>query len=134
LRPAKVAGKDKLAKFYERRFRPEYAAAFAAWWKLDPINSPAAPPGPIFMEEYTNANSQESAKLTQQAQLHFEKGVSMRDTGDRYVRVTVLLATVLLLTALSQRFKIFGPRAAVVAVALVLLVLSTYWILTFPRA
>ncbi len=86
------------------------------------------------MAEYTNVNSQESAKLAQQAQLHFEKGVSMRDTGDKYVRVTVFLATVLLLTALSQRFKIFGPRVAVVAVALVLLVMSTYWILTFPRA
>jgi hypothetical protein len=131
---AKVAGKDKLAKFYERRFRPEYATAFAAWWKLDPIKNPAAPPGPIFMAEYTNANSQESANLAQQAQIHFENGVSMRDTGDKYVRVTVFLATVLLLTALSQRFKIFGPRVAVVAVALVLLVLSTYWILTFPRA
>lgn len=131
---AKVAREERLATFYQRRFRPEYAAAFAAWWKLDPINNPAAPPGPIFMPEYTDANSQKSANLTQEAQVHFEKGVSMRDTGDKYVRVTVFLATVLLLTALSQRFKIFGPRVAVVAVALVLLVFSTYWILTFPRA
>jgi hypothetical protein len=131
---AKVAGEGKLAAFYQRRFRPEYAVAFAAWWKLDPINNPAAPPGPIFMPEYTNANSLDSAQLTLEAQRHFEKGVNTRDTGDKYVRVTVLLATVLLLTALSQRFKIFGPRAAVVAVALVLLIVSTYWILTFPRA
>jgi hypothetical protein len=35
---SKVAGRDKLAAFYERRFRPEYAIAFQAWWKLDPIN------------------------------------------------------------------------------------------------
>jgi len=130
----KVSGRDKLAAFYERRFRPEYATAFAAWWKLDPINNSAAPPGPIFMSEYRNANSQEAANLVQEAQGHFEKGVSMRDTGDRYVKVTVFLATVLLLTALSQRFKVFGPRIAVVAVALVLLIVSTYWIITFPRA
>ncbi|MGC1650354.1 MAG: hypothetical protein WA741_31410 [Candidatus Sulfotelmatobacter sp.] len=58
----------------------------------------------------------------------------MRESGDQYVRITVSLATVLLLTALSQRFDILGPRIAVVAVAFVLLVLSTYWILTFPRA
>lgn len=49
-------------------------------------------------------------------------------------KVTVLLATVLLLTALSQRFEILGPRVAVVAVAFALLVMATYWILTFPRA
>jgi hypothetical protein len=131
---AKLAGEVKLAAFYQRRFRPEYAIAFDAWWKLDPIHNQAAPPGPIFMPEYANANSLDSVQLSLEAQQHFEKGVSMRDTGDRYVRVAVLLATVLLLTALSQRFKMFGPRTAVVAVALVLLIVSSYWILTFPRA
>ena len=131
---AKMTGNEKLVAFYERRFRPEYAAAFTVWQKLDPFNNPSAPPGPIFMPEYVNANSQESAKLSEEGKSHFEKGVSTRETGDMYVKVTVLLATVLLLTALSQRFEIFGPRVAVVAVAFVLLVMSTYWILTFPRA
>jgi hypothetical protein len=130
---AKVDGKEKLAAFYQRRFRPEYAIAFAAWWKLDPVENLSAPPGPIFMAEYTNANSQESAKLAEAAKGYFEKGVSTRETGDQYVRITVFLATVLLLTALSQRFAIFGPRVAVVAVAAILLAMSTYWILTFPR-
>lgn len=59
--------------------------------------------------------------------------MSTRETGDPYVRITVFLATVLLLTALSQRFAIFGPRVAVVAIAAILLIMSTYWILTFPR-
>ena len=86
------------------------------------------------MPEYTNANSQDSAKLAEEAKGYFEDSVGMRENGDRYVKVTVFLATVLLLTALSQRFEIFGPRVAVVAVAFTLLVISTYWILTFPRA
>lgn len=131
---AKVNGKDKLSAFFERRFRPEFGTAFAAWWRLDPIHNLSAPPGPTFMPEYTNANSQESAKLAQEANSYFENGVNMRETGDKYVRVTVFLAMVLLLTALSQRFKIQGARIAVVAVAFALLVLSTYWIFTFPRA
>jgi hypothetical protein len=131
---AKVGRRVRLAGFYQRRFRPEYATAFAAWWKLDPVNNSSAPPGPIFMAEYTNANSQESARLAEEARSDFQKGVSTRETGDKYVKVTVLLATVLLLTALSQRFEIFGPRVAVVAVAFVLLVISAYWILTLPRA
>ena len=57
-----------------------------------------------------------------------------RETGDSYVKVTVFLATALFLTALGQRFEIFGPRVAVVAVAFVLLIISTYWIVTLPRA
>jgi len=130
---ATLAGKEKVAAFYQRRFRPEYETAFAAWWKVDAVNNSSAPPGPIFMAEYTNANSRESAKLAEEAKDHFEKGVSTRDIGDKYVKVTVFLATVLFLTALSQRFESFGPRVAVVAVAFVLLVMSTYSILTFPR-
>jgi len=60
--------------------------------------------------------------------------VSTRETGDSYVKVTVLLATVLFLTALSQRFEAVGPRVAVVAVAFLLLIISTYGIMTLPRA
>jgi hypothetical protein len=131
---ATTAGNKKLAAFYERRFRPEYDAAFRAWQKLDPFNNPSAPSGPIFMPEYTNANEQASAKLAEEARGYFEKGVSTRETGDSYVKVTVFLATVLLLTALSQRFESFGPRATIVAVASLLLIISTYWILTLPRA
>jgi hypothetical protein len=131
---AKTAGNEKLAAIYQRRFRPEYAAAFQAWQKLDPFSNSSAPPGPVFMPEYKNANGQEATRLTEEARNHFEAGVSTRETGDSYVKVTVFLATVLLLTALSQRFEILGARVAIVAVAFVLLIISTYWIVTLPRA
>jgi hypothetical protein len=70
------------------------------------------------MPEYKNANAAESVQFAEEAKSYFEKGVSTRDTGDDYVKVTVFLATVLLLTALSQRFRILGPRIAVAAVTL----------------
>jgi hypothetical protein len=131
---ATLAGRGKLAAFYQHRFRPEYATAFASWMKLDPIHNLNAPPGPDFMADYANANSQQSAALAAESKSQFEKGVSTRETGDDYVRITVLLATVLLLTALSQRFEALGPRVAVVVVSFVLLVLSAYKILALPRA
>jgi hypothetical protein len=131
---AKTAQNERLTVFYQHRFRPEYAAAFVAWQGRDPFHNLSAPPGPIFMPEYTNANEQESARLAEQANEYFEKGVKTRETGDEYVKVTVFLATVLLLTAISQRFAIFGPRVGVVAVALALLAVSTFWIFTLPRA
>jgi len=131
---AKTSGNDKLVKYYERRFRPEYAAAFKAWQMLDPFTNPSAPLGPIFMQEYTNANSRESADLGREADSYFQIAVNSRQNADQYVRVTVFLATVLLLTALGQRFDIIGPRVAVVAIACILLILSTCWVLTFPKA
>ena len=131
---AKMTHDDKLAALYERRFRPEYASAFAAWEKLDPFTNPSAPPGPIYMPEYRDANAAGSRKLAGQAKAYYEIGVRTRDTGDKYVKVTVLLATVLLLTALSQRFAIFGARVALAVIAFVLLIISAYSILTLPRA
>lgn len=131
---AKSAGNAKLVEVFERRFRPEYVLAFTAWQKLDPLNNPSAPAGPIFMPEYTNSHAIQSAKLSDEAAVHFDQGIETRENADSYVKVTVFLATVLLLTALSQRFKTSGPRMTVVGIAFVLLVTSLYWVMTFPRA
>ena len=131
---AKSSGNQKLADFFERRFRPDLLQAFTAWQKLDPFNNTSAPPGPTFMPEYSYPHQRESSELSKQANAYFEEGVGTREQSDSYVKVTVFLATVLLLTALSQRFKSFGPRIAVLAVASVMLVISAYWTITFPRA
>jgi hypothetical protein len=46
----------------------------------------------------------------------------------------VTLATVLLLTAISQRFKIHGVRVGLAAIAALLLCFPLYHLLTLPRA
>lgn len=131
---AESAGNAKLAAVFQRRFRPEYAVAFKAWQKLDALNNPSAPAGPIFMPEYVNLHSIESARLSEQATDYFNQGVETRENADNYIKITVVLATVLLLTALSQRFRTFGPRLAVVGIAFILLAVSLYSISTFPKA
>jgi hypothetical protein len=88
----------------------------------------------MFMAEYQNANKRESEKISKEAAGHFKEGVDGRETGDQYVRITVLLATVLLLTALGQRFQLLGARITVVVIALLLAAICTYWIASYPRA
>lgn len=131
---ARHRGEESLAKEFEHRFRPEYAAAFAAWMKTSPFQNRDAPPGPSFMAEYKNARIERSRELGKEAREQYERGVATRETGDEYVRITVLLATVLLLTALSQRFKLLAPRVGLLVVACVMLVFAVYFIVTFPRA
>ena len=55
-----------------------------------------------------------------------------RKTGEHYVRVTVILAAVLFLVAIGQRFKIRGVRYAVNVVAGVFLVYASYLFLDLP--
>jgi hypothetical protein len=131
---ATQGGQAALAAIFERRFRPEYRVAYDAWIKTDPMKNASAAPGPSFMPEYRNARLEKSRALSEQSRQAYERGVSNRETGDEYVRITVVLATVLLLTALSQRFRIHGARVGLVAVASVMLVVAIFWIATFPRA
>jgi hypothetical protein len=63
----------------------------------------------------------------------FEQGVGARETGEKYVRTTVLLATVLFLIALSQRFGLFKVRVGLLCVALVLLGIALTAIATYRR-
>jgi hypothetical protein len=130
---ASATGEQKIAQLFERRFRPEFHVAFEAWKKTDPLNNPNAPPGPLMMPEYHNAKSEASAKLGNEASEFFEQGAKARQTSDKYVRVTVLLATVLLLTAISQRFRTQQVRIALAVLAALLVCIPLWRIIMLPR-
>ena len=128
------AGHDKAAALFLRRFRPEYRVAFDAWLKTDPLHNPRAPAGPIFMPQYHNAAEEKAKGHDERASAAFEGGTKAREDGDHYLRNTVLLATVLFLTALAQRFKVHGVRVALLAVAGCLLLVALYYVVTYPVA
>jgi hypothetical protein len=130
----KAQGNERDAKLFERRFRPEYRPAFNAWLKTDPFHNPKAPPGPIFMPQYKNAEARLAVARAAQSSAAYEAGTAARERGDKYLRNTVLLATVLFLTALAQRFKVRGVRVALLAVCGVLLTIALVFMATFPRA
>ena len=130
---ASATGEQKMAQLFERRFRPEFRVAFEAWKKTDPLNNPNAPPGPLIMAEYHNAQSEASAKLGNEASKFFEQGTKAREISDKYVRVTVLLATVLLLTAISQRFRTQQVRIALAVLAARLVCIPLWRIIMLPR-
>ena len=130
---AKLDGKEKAAEFFERRFRDEYRCAFTAWSSTDPFNNAQAPPGPIFMPEYHNAKHEQFLGLNKQAADVADQGTKSGETGDQYVRITVLLATVLLITAIGQRFRFKAVRVAFMILACLLLCLPLLQLLMLPR-
>jgi hypothetical protein len=130
---AKLDGKTEAAEFFERRFRYEYRPAFAAWMKTDPFNNAQAPPGPIFMPDYHNAKHEQFLALTKEGADMADQGTKSGETGDQYVRITVLLATVLLITAIGQRFRFKSVRVAFMILAWLLLCLPLWQLLMLPR-
>jgi len=131
---AEAHGDRKLADLFERRFLPEFRPTLEIWKKTDPINNPNAPAGPQLMAEYRDSKTAEAARLNDQATEVFDQGTRDRQFSDEYVRVTVTLATILLLMSISQRFKIRGVRLGLLAVAALLLCFPVYHIFTLPRA
>ena len=85
------------------------------------------------MPEYHNAQTELAATLNGQADTAFEAGTAARETADRYVRQTVLLATVLFLIAVAQRFTIRGARIAAMLVAAGLMVVALVGVASLPR-
>jgi hypothetical protein len=130
---AKLDGKAEAAEFFERRFRDEYRLAFTAWMSTDPFNNVQAPPGPIFMPEYHNAKHEQFLSLNKKAADVTDQGTKSGETGDEYVRITVLLATVLLITAIGQRFHFKTVRIAFMILACLLLCLPLLQLLMLPR-
>jgi hypothetical protein len=131
---AEDAGKKKLAALYARRFSPQYRAAFESWLKTQPFTNRNAPAGPSFMPQYHNALADQSTRYNNVASVVFQEGTDARETGDKYVRTTVFLASILFLIALAQRFKVKGVRRMLLGIAFILLIYATYTLVTYPVA
>jgi hypothetical protein len=126
-------GQAKLQTMLVKRFTPEYAAAFRLWLVTDPFNNPSAPPGPAYMPQYRNPLLEKAEQLNAQASATFDEGTAARDTAEKYVRDTVLFASVLFLVAVAQRFQVRGVRIATNVIASCLLVFTVISVALLPR-
>jgi hypothetical protein len=131
---AAANGNHRQEVLFRRRFRPEFVPAFRAWLATRPFTNASAPAGPQLMPQYHNAHAALAAAHAERATAAFDRGTHAREEGERYLRNTILLATVLFLTALSGRFKVRALRAGLVGISLVLLTLALYYVATYPRA
>jgi hypothetical protein len=130
---ARTANNPQLQAMLVRRFSPEYRTAFDAWLDTRPFTNPAAPPGPGFMPQYHNPQAEQAKQLNEQAAVAEEAGTEARHTAEEYVRATVLLALVLFLVALGQRFRVRGVRIATIVLAFGLFAYGIYDVATLPR-
>lgn len=116
----------------EHRFRPAFRVAFDAWRATDPETNPDAPPGPTYMPQYRQPALAVGEARDAQADEAFATGVNAGETSDKFVRVTVYLASVLFLIGISTRFPLRGGRYALVSLGAVLLLASIVQLTQLP--
>jgi hypothetical protein len=130
---ARDAGNAELQAVLVRRFTPDYRTAFEAWLGTDPFIDPTAPPGPGYMPGFRNPSLEAAKRLNAQASSAFEEGTAARETANKYIRATVLFASVLLVVAIGQRFTLPRVRTGAAALAAGLLAVTLFSVMTLPR-
>lgn len=127
------AGDVELQHLLEKRMTPAYRRAFDAWLATDPFTNASAPSGPARMPEYENPFRAQAKTVNAHAQAAFREGTTARKHGEDYIRTTVLLAMVLFLAAIAQRFKDPLLRGVLNGIALVVMVVALVSLLTLPQ-
>jgi hypothetical protein len=114
---AKATGDNRLANFYLARFRPELRKAYDVWITLDPLTDPAAPPSPFAMDAYVPPAQVKADQLNKQADATFAEGEKANDYSDVFTLSTVLFASALFFSAISERFEFVPARVTLLVLA-----------------
>ena len=129
---AYLTGKKNEERVAEKRFRTQYDVAFRAWLRTRPFTNPHAPKGPQYMPQYRPTGEAASERLAAAASIHHTHAEQAATHSDDYVRITVLLASVLFIIGISSHFPTSAVRLGLIGLAGVLLVLSAAQILALP--
>lgn len=130
---ARAEHHGELAQEFVTRFTPDFRADFDAWLKGGGTGAAAAEDVDFLPDFQRNPNVREAARLNERSAASFVEGKKADAIADKYVRNTVLLATVLFLVALAQRFEQRGLRIGVNAAAFIMLVYVVGSTVTLPR-
>jgi hypothetical protein len=113
-------------------FLPNYRTAFAAWLATKPFTNPNAPAGPEAMPQFKPPGAAQARALDTKADAYYAQGQRAARTGDHYIRVTVILASVLFLVGISTQFPLRRGRYALITVGVVLLLFAGEQLLSLP--
>jgi len=129
---AKAAGDQRLADFLEQRFRAEFVPAFEAWLELPRVDN--IPEGtPFTLPECVLAEREKSDRLADDAGAHFEAAKDANQTGDNFVLIGVLFASVLFFGGIGTRFDRVGPRIVLLSIGSLLFVTAAIIEFTLPQ-
>lgn len=129
---AYIAGDEAAMRLAVHRFRPEFKIAFDAWRATKPETNPNAPPGPTYMSQYEQPGAAETRSLDARAKAAFLAGEKDGSTADKYVRLTVVLASVLFLVGISTHFPYRSVRYGLIGLGIALLVVSLIQLSQLP--
>lgn len=123
---------DSLASFLQNRFSPRLRKAVDAWLATKPLKNPDAPNHPFEMQEYHVEETAQEADLVKQAEIQFDEARRANQTGDNYILLTVVFASVLFFAGVGTKFDAFSLRLGMLSLAGVVFIIATIILVGFP--
>ena len=123
---------DSLAEFLLNRFRPELKSATESWLKTKPLKNPNAPPSPFRTKEYSIKEQQETQKLLKEAEQSFNEAKDANQTGDNYILLTVLFASVLFFAGVGTKFQLYTLKVIMLSFGTVIYLTALIILFSFP--
>lgn len=117
--------------FIAKRFRAEMRPAFTAWLATRPLTNPHAPTSPFVMPQYRLSENDVAAKMQAVASEKFAAAQQANETGDDYVRLTVIFAAVSFLAGICTRFP-YPIHGVVVGIGFVVLIVGFFTLVQQP--
>jgi uncharacterized membrane protein YcjF (UPF0283 family) len=120
------------AEFVEERFRDEFKPAFASWLALVPEGE-APPDTPFALAEYAPAARDEAERLNAEADVFAETSAKANQTGDNFVLVAVIMASVLFFAGVGTKLKGRAVRLMMLLFAMALFLGGLSFMLSMPQ-
>jgi len=122
----------ELTTFYERRFRPEFKPAFAAWLATNPLTNLDAPLTPFVMPQYRLAAEQEAEALDADAEVSAATVRRNIQRASNYILGVVLFSVALFFAGMSTKLATPRLRSLTLAVGCVVFAGTVVWLATQP--
>jgi hypothetical protein len=129
---ARARHETQLARFYRRRFRPEFHRAFAAWLTTRPFTDRSAPPTPFAMRQYRLQANADAEQLERAAGAKTDEAHESNARADNYMLAVVLFALSLFFAGISNKLDSEGARAFVLGLGCVVFLSALIVVVTFP--
>ena len=129
---AYVAGDKSAMRVARKAFLANYRLAFDAWLATKPFTNPDAPASPQAMPQFVFPGAALANALDARANASYAQGQTAANTGDEYIRATVILASVLFLIGISTQFPIRRGRYGLITVGVLVLLVAGAQILALP--
>jgi hypothetical protein len=127
-----AAEDQKLAAFYEDRFRNDFKISFNDWLATNPVKNENAPKSPFDMPSYVVPQTIEANELEIKAEQTFNEGKDANQQGDDYVLNTVFLASVLFLSGIAAKVAWQPARLSLVLLGIIMLLVGLLNLIRYP--